>query len=114
MKEMDLRWKMAMLTMRARRFLKNIGRKLNVNGNEIIGFDKSKVECYNCHKTAKNNTVEGVVDIKVRSLYKDAKERLLEMFGKRFGGNATTRKTQRNLVKKQYENFTAPSSEMLD
>ncbi|GJV27661.1 ribonuclease H-like domain-containing protein [Tanacetum coccineum] len=48
--EMDLRWQMAMLTMRARRFLKNTGRKLTVNGNETIGFDKSKVECYNCHK----------------------------------------------------------------
>ncbi|GKD24091.1 ribonuclease H-like domain-containing protein [Tanacetum coccineum] len=41
---------MAMLTTRARRFLKNTGRKLIVNGNETIGFDKSKVECYNCHK----------------------------------------------------------------
>ncbi|GJZ47894.1 ribonuclease H-like domain-containing protein, partial [Tanacetum coccineum] len=50
MEEMDLRWQMAMLTMRARRFLKNIRRKLIVNGNETIGFDKSKVECYNCHK----------------------------------------------------------------
>ncbi|GKC75261.1 ribonuclease H-like domain-containing protein [Tanacetum coccineum] len=50
MEEMDLRWQMAMLTMRARRFLKNTGRKLTVNGNETIGFDKSKVECYNCHK----------------------------------------------------------------
>ncbi|GJZ22963.1 retrovirus-related pol polyprotein from transposon TNT 1-94 [Tanacetum coccineum] len=50
MEEMDLRWQMAMLTMRARRFLKNTGRKLIVNGNETIGFDKSKVECYNCHK----------------------------------------------------------------
>ncbi|GJU52274.1 hypothetical protein Tco_1225988 [Tanacetum coccineum] len=30
---------MAMLTMRVRRFLKNIGRKLTVNGNESIGFD---------------------------------------------------------------------------
>ncbi|GJX33099.1 putative ribonuclease H-like domain-containing protein [Tanacetum coccineum] len=40
----------AMLTIRARRFLKNIRRKLTVNGNETIGFDKSKVECYNCHK----------------------------------------------------------------
>ncbi|GJY44562.1 ribonuclease H-like domain-containing protein [Tanacetum coccineum] len=49
-KEMDLRWQMAMLTMRARRFLKNIRRKLTINGNETIGFDKSKVECYNCHK----------------------------------------------------------------
>ncbi|GJY14401.1 ribonuclease H-like domain-containing protein [Tanacetum coccineum] len=50
MEEMDLRWQMAMLTMRARRFLKNTGRKLTVNGNETIGFDTSKVECYNCHK----------------------------------------------------------------
>ncbi|GKE11086.1 putative ribonuclease H-like domain-containing protein [Tanacetum coccineum] len=48
--KMDLRWQMAMLTMRARRFLKNTGRRLTVNSNENIGFDKSKVECYNCHK----------------------------------------------------------------
>ncbi|GJV69299.1 retrovirus-related pol polyprotein from transposon TNT 1-94 [Tanacetum coccineum] len=52
MEEIDLRWQMSMLTMKARRFLKNIGRKLTVNGNETIGFDKSKVECYNCHKRA--------------------------------------------------------------
>ncbi|GJY86928.1 ribonuclease H-like domain-containing protein [Tanacetum coccineum] len=48
--EMDLRWKMAMLTTRARRFLKNTERKLTINGNETIGFDMSKVKCYNCHK----------------------------------------------------------------
>nr|GEU48139.1 ribonuclease H-like domain-containing protein [Tanacetum cinerariifolium] len=41
---------MAMLTMRAMRFLKNTKRKFSLNGNETIGFDKSKVECYNCHK----------------------------------------------------------------
>ncbi|GKD07937.1 retrovirus-related pol polyprotein from transposon TNT 1-94 [Tanacetum coccineum] len=34
----------------ARRFLKNTGRKLTINDNETISFDKSKVECYNCHK----------------------------------------------------------------
>ncbi|GJW30244.1 retrovirus-related pol polyprotein from transposon TNT 1-94, partial [Tanacetum coccineum] len=50
MEEMDLRWQMAMLTIRARIFLKNKRRKLAVNGNETIGFDKSKMECYNCHK----------------------------------------------------------------
>ncbi|GJT57232.1 hypothetical protein Tco_0992286 [Tanacetum coccineum] len=44
---------------------------------------------------------------------KDAKK-LLEAVEKRFGGNKATRKTQRNLLKQQYENFTAPSSEMLD
>nr|GEW61377.1 ribonuclease H-like domain-containing protein [Tanacetum cinerariifolium] len=41
---------MAMLTMRATRFSKNNGRNFSMNGNETIGFDKSKVECYNCHK----------------------------------------------------------------
>ncbi|GJW86132.1 ribonuclease H-like domain-containing protein [Tanacetum coccineum] len=50
LEKMDLRWQMAMLTMRAKRFLKNTGRKLTVNGTETIRFDKSKVECYNCHK----------------------------------------------------------------
>nr|GEU59218.1 ribonuclease H-like domain-containing protein [Tanacetum cinerariifolium] len=50
MEEMDLRWQMAMLTMRARRFLKKTGRKLTINGNETFGFDMSKVECYNFHK----------------------------------------------------------------
>ncbi|GJX57899.1 hypothetical protein Tco_0289289 [Tanacetum coccineum] len=44
---------------------------------------------------------------------KDAKL-LMEDVEKRFGGNAATKKTQRNLLKRQYENFTAPSSEMLD
>nr|GEW79184.1 hypothetical protein [Tanacetum cinerariifolium] len=50
MEQMDFRWKMVMLTMRARRFLKKTERKLTVNGNETIGFDKSNVECYNYHK----------------------------------------------------------------
>nr|GEZ38582.1 hypothetical protein [Tanacetum cinerariifolium] len=35
---------------RVRRFLKNTRRKLTINGNETIGFDKFKVKCYNCHK----------------------------------------------------------------
>ncbi|GJT88020.1 putative ribonuclease H-like domain-containing protein [Tanacetum coccineum] len=50
LEEMDLKWQMAMLTMRARRFLNKTRRKINANGSETIGFNKSKVECYNCHK----------------------------------------------------------------
>nr|GFB09694.1 hypothetical protein [Tanacetum cinerariifolium] len=50
MEEIDLRWQIAMLTMRAIRFLKKTRRKLTVNGNETLGFNMSKVECYNCHK----------------------------------------------------------------
>nr|GEY26009.1 hypothetical protein [Tanacetum cinerariifolium] len=50
LEEIDLRWQMAMLIKRAMRFLKNNERKFSMNGNETIRFDKSKVECYNCHK----------------------------------------------------------------
>ncbi|GJW47170.1 putative ribonuclease H-like domain-containing protein [Tanacetum coccineum] len=47
---MDLRWNIAMLNIRARIFLKNTGRKLDMANKERIGFDKSKVEFFNCHK----------------------------------------------------------------
>nr|GEX67048.1 ribonuclease H-like domain-containing protein [Tanacetum cinerariifolium] len=41
---------MAMLTMRARRFLQWTGRNLGANETTSMGFDMSKVECYNCHE----------------------------------------------------------------
>ncbi|GJT34582.1 hypothetical protein Tco_0925001 [Tanacetum coccineum] len=40
---------MSMLTMRVKRFLKKTRRNLNFNGKETVGFDNTKVECYNCH-----------------------------------------------------------------
>ncbi|GJW73456.1 putative ribonuclease H-like domain-containing protein [Tanacetum coccineum] len=49
LEEMDLQWEMTMLTIRARRFIKSTGKKLDINGQRV-GFDKSKVECFNCHK----------------------------------------------------------------
>nr|GEU79338.1 putative ribonuclease H-like domain-containing protein [Tanacetum cinerariifolium] len=48
LEEMDLRWQMAMLTMRARRFLQKTCRNLGANGPTSMGM--SKVECYNCHR----------------------------------------------------------------
>nr|GEU34665.1 ribonuclease H-like domain-containing protein [Tanacetum cinerariifolium] len=50
LEERDLRWQMAMLTMRARRFLQKIGRNLGDNKVATTGFDMSKVECYNYHR----------------------------------------------------------------
>nr|GEV73917.1 retrovirus-related Pol polyprotein from transposon TNT 1-94 [Tanacetum cinerariifolium] len=50
LEEMDLKWQMAMLTMRARRFLQKTGRNLGANSPTSMGFDMSKVECYNCHR----------------------------------------------------------------
>ncbi|GJZ03935.1 ribonuclease H-like domain-containing protein [Tanacetum coccineum] len=39
-----------MLTMRVKRFIKKTGKKLDLNDKETIGFDRTTVECYNCHK----------------------------------------------------------------
>nr|GEX57279.1 ribonuclease H-like domain-containing protein [Tanacetum cinerariifolium] len=50
LEEMDLKWQMAMLTMRARRFIQRTGRNLRANGPTSIGFDMSKVKGYNCHR----------------------------------------------------------------
>nr|GEZ51835.1 ribonuclease H-like domain-containing protein [Tanacetum cinerariifolium] len=36
--------------MRADRFWKKIGKKISIQGTNVAGFDKSKVECFNCHK----------------------------------------------------------------
>ncbi|GJV58383.1 ribonuclease H-like domain-containing protein [Tanacetum coccineum] len=48
--EMDLKWQVAMLTMRVKRFYNKTGRKLNFNSKETVGFDKTKVKRFNCHR----------------------------------------------------------------
>nr|GFA13438.1 hypothetical protein [Tanacetum cinerariifolium] len=50
LEEIDLKWQMAMLTIRAKKFLQKTGRNLGVNGPTSMGFDMIKVECYNCHR----------------------------------------------------------------
>nr|GEZ21754.1 hypothetical protein [Tanacetum cinerariifolium] len=43
LEEMDLKWQMAMLTIRAKRFLQRTRRNLGANGTAAIGFDMPKV-----------------------------------------------------------------------
>ncbi|GJT17367.1 ribonuclease H-like domain-containing protein [Tanacetum coccineum] len=49
LEKMDLKWQVAMLTMRVKRFIKKTGRKIDLNDKETVGFDRTKVKCYNCH-----------------------------------------------------------------
>nr|GEY13585.1 hypothetical protein [Tanacetum cinerariifolium] len=56
--------------------------------------------------------VEGVITVIPIIIVEEKDQRRLEV--KRFVRNAATKKTQRNLLKQQYGNFTAPSSEILD
>nr|GFC27656.1 hypothetical protein [Tanacetum cinerariifolium] len=48
--EMDLKWQLALLRMRTKRFFQNTRRKITINRSDTSGFNKSKVECYNCYK----------------------------------------------------------------
>ncbi|GKF54899.1 ribonuclease H-like domain-containing protein, partial [Tanacetum coccineum] len=48
--EIDLKWQLALLSMRTRRFFHKTGRKITINRSDTAGYDKSKVECFNCHK----------------------------------------------------------------
>nr|GFA93509.1 hypothetical protein [Tanacetum cinerariifolium] len=41
---------MALLSMRVDRFWKKTGKKITIQGTNVAGFDKSKVECFNFHK----------------------------------------------------------------
>ncbi|GJW91136.1 ribonuclease H-like domain-containing protein [Tanacetum coccineum] len=48
--EMDLKWQLALLSMKARNFYQRTGKKIIINGSDTAGYDKKKVECFNCHK----------------------------------------------------------------
>nr|GEV02075.1 putative ribonuclease H-like domain-containing protein [Tanacetum cinerariifolium] len=48
--EMDIKWNMALLSMRADRFWKKTGKKISIQGTDVAWFDKSKVEYFNFHK----------------------------------------------------------------
>nr|GEV89694.1 PGR5-like protein 1A, chloroplastic [Tanacetum cinerariifolium] len=48
--EMDIKWNMHLLSMRADKFWKKTGKKISIQGSDVAEFDKLKVECFNCHK----------------------------------------------------------------
>ncbi|GJX46458.1 zf-CCHC domain-containing protein [Tanacetum coccineum] len=47
---MDLKWQLSLLSMRAKRYFQRTCKKIFINANDTAGYDKSKVECFNCHK----------------------------------------------------------------
>nr|GEV35599.1 hypothetical protein [Tanacetum cinerariifolium] len=48
--KMDIKWNLALLSMRADRFWKKTGKKITIQGSDVAGFDKSKLKCFNCYK----------------------------------------------------------------
>ncbi|GKA38080.1 hypothetical protein Tco_0724645 [Tanacetum coccineum] len=65
LEEMDLKWQVAMISMRLKTFYKKTGRKLHFDAKEPVVFDKTKIECYNCHKKEHFARVEQLGDASI-------------------------------------------------
>ncbi|GJX43297.1 hypothetical protein Tco_0259973 [Tanacetum coccineum] len=71
LEEMDLKWQVAMISIRLKKFNKKTERKLQFDAKEPVGFNKTKVECFNYHKTrhfARECRSKGNQDIRRREV----------------------------------------------
>ncbi|GJV98480.1 ribonuclease H-like domain-containing protein [Tanacetum coccineum] len=73
--EMDINWQIAMIAIRMKKFYKKTGRRVRIDGNKPVGFDKKKLECFKCHNTghfARECPSKGTNDgKKIDSFYQD-------------------------------------------
>ncbi|GJU88583.1 ribonuclease H-like domain-containing protein [Tanacetum coccineum] len=70
--KMDINWQIAIIAIRMKKFYKKTGRRVRIDGNKPIGFDKKKLECFKCHNTghfARECTSKGTNDGKKRDSF---------------------------------------------
>ncbi|GJZ93167.1 ribonuclease H-like domain-containing protein [Tanacetum coccineum] len=81
-----------MISMRIKKFYKKTGRKLQFDAKEPVGFDKTKVECYNCHKSghfARECRIKGTQDNRRRDAWN---------FGNKYGSRTRQKEDSKALV----------------
>ncbi|GJY64855.1 hypothetical protein Tco_0466315 [Tanacetum coccineum] len=63
--EMDINWQIAMIAIRMKKFYKKTIRRVRMDGKTPVGFDKKKLEFFNCYNTghfARECTAKGTHD----------------------------------------------------
>ncbi|GJY32267.1 putative ribonuclease H-like domain-containing protein, partial [Tanacetum coccineum] len=50
LEELDLRWQVAMLTVRVKKSIQRTGRNMDFKEKRLVSLDMSKIECFNCHR----------------------------------------------------------------
>ncbi|GKD62482.1 hypothetical protein Tco_1299991 [Tanacetum coccineum] len=56
--KMDLKWQLALLSMKARKFYQRTEKKIVIDGSDTAGYDKKRVECFNYHNSRRTVNVE--------------------------------------------------------
>nr|GFB53452.1 ribonuclease H-like domain-containing protein [Tanacetum cinerariifolium] len=60
MEELDIKWQMAMLSLRINKFQNKAGRKINFNNKDSARFNRRKARCYNYFAVHAGNAADGV------------------------------------------------------
>ncbi|GJY17137.1 ribonuclease H-like domain-containing protein [Tanacetum coccineum] len=92
LEEMDLKWQLALLSMRTRRFFQKTSRKITINGSDTAGYDKSKfvlgfAGCENLYFQISNRSATAIALLTeweegvLQSVTEEPKERLVLLEG---------------------------------
>ncbi|GKB85311.1 hypothetical protein Tco_0957583 [Tanacetum coccineum] len=118
---MDLKWQLALLSMRARRYFQKTGNKITINGSDIAGYDKTKTQryivrvnksvCENASKEVKKTSDAPIIEDWVSDCDED--ESIVKMVQKHVLNNEKKGTGQRvvkpiwnNIMRTNHQNFS--------
>ncbi|KAI3712295.1 hypothetical protein L1987_70846 [Smallanthus sonchifolius] len=108
LEEMNIQWNMAMLMGQAKDFLKKTGRKyIGYNSRSRMGFDKTKVRCYNCQECGHfaKECVKPKVEFDSQKKHNTFQNNCSQSHGSSGSGNSNHAYTSSALVAQNDENY---------
>ncbi|GJV45968.1 hypothetical protein Tco_1430504 [Tanacetum coccineum] len=102
LEEMDLKWQLALLSMRTRKFFQKTGRKITINGSDTARYDKSNVECFNYHNFMADEEV--LIDMALMA-FSDSEVHNNKTYSKTYLKSFETLKTQLDDIRIEFNKF---------